>query len=265
MKASNAGKYVILAPHVDDEVIGGFRLLEARQVSDVYYFYELTEERRLEAMHCAKKFGFVPHFQEKVAVAEDKVVLLPSVRDSHPHHKEVSLMGFVLPNAKLYYSVDMARRDLLNEYMQQRKREALLELFPSQVALFVSDDRYHLFEDVSKSDVETTIKVKTRFEGIHSWPDAPDEVGFLRWPHRHLFHVQVELEVYHDDREVEFLLFQREIQAFIAQRPSLGSSSCETICKDILGYVVDHYPRRNCTVDVSEDGENGSSVKYVFR
>ena len=50
-------------------------------------------------------------------------------------------------------------------------------------------------------------------EGIHRYPDAPEGVEFLRHPHRHMFHFRVEIEVFHDDRDIEFILFKRELEA----------------------------------------------------
>ena len=43
-------------------------------------------------------------------------------------------------------------------------------------------------------------------EGIHKYPAALDddrlhEVRFLGYPHRHIFHFKVEIEVFHDDRD----------------------------------------------------------------
>ena len=52
------------------------------------------------------------------------------------------------------------------------------------------------------------IWVTFRKEGIHKYPDAPDGVEFLKYPHRHIFHFRVELEVFHDDRDVEFILLK---------------------------------------------------------
>ena len=41
-------------------------------------------------------------------------------------------------------------------------------------------------------------------EGIHKYPNAPDGVEFLQYPHRHMFHFRVEIDVFHNDRDIEF-------------------------------------------------------------
>ena len=57
--------------------------------------------------------------------------------------------------------------------------------------------------------VKKNIWVTFQKEGIHKYPDAPDEVDFLRYPHRHIFHFKVQIEVFNDDRDIEFFIFKR--------------------------------------------------------
>ena len=99
------------------------------------------------------------------------------------------------------------------------------------------------------------------FEGFHSWPEAPEEVGFLRHPHRHMFQVRAEVEVTHDDRDVEFILLKRRIEQKIQKKLEEGAEvstwSCEMWAKWILR-EFDCY-----RVEVSEDGENGAVVERV--
>ena len=109
--------------------------------------------------------------------------------------------------------------------------------------------------------VDSTIIVKTRFMGIHQWSDAPDEVSFLRHPHRHIFHIKVELPVYHDDRELEYFMVTGIINNMIGNLTSawLKNKSCEHIAKIICNQLCIYY-KRNCSVEVTEDNENGSRV-----
>lgn len=107
------------------------------------------------------------------------------------------------------------------------------------------------------------IFVTTSFPGQHRYEDAPDEVAFLRTPHRHTFHVRAELEVFHDDRELEFLLCQRAINTFILGHFDfdLGTASCEQIAAQIAAFLIRSYGDREVKVEVSEDGENGAIVE----
>jgi hypothetical protein len=110
----------------------------------------------------------------------------------------------------------------------------------------------------------TYIRVKFSFEGQHRWPEAPDEVAFLRNRHRHVFEGHAHIQVNHDDRELEYFMVQRRIHALVLDWPDdLGRASCEEMAKDVLGYLAGLYGSdRNYKVEILEDGENGSVVKY---
>ena len=66
------------------------------------------------------------------------------------------------------------------------------------------------------------IWVTFRKEGIHKYPAALDDpklatgdeydVSFLGHPHRHIFHFKVAIQVFHDDRDIEFIQFKRWIE-----------------------------------------------------
>lgn len=106
-------------------------------------------------------------------------------------------------------------------------------------------------------------------EGIHQYPEAGTnpalaDVSFLQYPHRHMFHVRVELEVFHDDRDLEFILIKRELQGlFTSGVVNFNNSSCEMISDNLHGYISAKYPGRECIIEVSEDGENGSRTIYT--
>lgn len=109
------------------------------------------------------------------------------------------------------------------------------------------------------------IWVTFRKEGIHKYPGAFDLPGveFLANEHRHIFHFRIELQVWHDDREVEFILFKRELEALYSEGTlQLDYKSCEMMADDLAYYIKKKYPGRNIVIEVSEDGENGCRVEY---
>ena len=109
------------------------------------------------------------------------------------------------------------------------------------------------------------IYVTFQKEGIHCWPDAKDMPGveFLANPHRHMFKFRVEIQVFHDDREIEFILFKRELEKRYDEGTlQLDYKSCEMICDDLANTINNKYPNRNIELTVSEDGENGATIKY---
>lgn len=102
------------------------------------------------------------------------------------------------------------------------------------------------------------IRVQVVKEGFHNWPGAPDEVDFLRVRHRHLFYIYAEKPVYHDDRDVEFILFGRQIAAYLDETfgtpMELGASSCERLAVRL----IEQFDLSACSV--FEDDENGAIV-----
>ena len=110
-------------------------------------------------------------------------------------------------------------------------------------------------------------------EGIHCYPiaiDDPllatgdwDDVSFLGYAHRHIFHFRVEIEVTHNDRDIEFIQFKRWLESLYADRTlSLNFKSCEMISDELAAIIKDKYPSREIVISVSEDNENGSVCTY---
>lgn len=173
---STSKNVIILAPHVDDEVIGCYRLLAQGIVSDVVYFEDLTPERIEEAWAAADYFGFNPHFGASelntLPDRDSKTFYAPNVSDLHPHHKYVNVMAKRLLHSR-YYSVDMnVPFDVLTEEEQEGKKQALLTLYPSQRKLLESNDAYHLFESDLRTDLIITKHAENRERGIgNEWPN----------------------------------------------------------------------------------------------
>lgn len=105
------------------------------------------------------------------------------------------------------------------------------------------------------------IFITTSFEGFHSYPEAPEEVSFLKDRHRHMFHVKIWIEVFHDNRDIEFILFKRYIDVLLMSS-DLNDKSCEMICDHLAREIKAMYPNREIKIEVSEDNENGAYKEY---
>ena len=110
-------------------------------------------------------------------------------------------------------------------------------------------------------------------EGIHCFPAAATDpklntgdeydVSFLASPHRHIFHFRVCIDVFHDDRELEFIQFKRWIESLYSGNIlKLNYKSCEMIADDLYLQIAEKYPNRDVWIEISEDGENGCYVEY---
>jgi hypothetical protein len=116
--------------------------------------------------------------------------------------------------------------------------------------------------------IKRHIEISFQKEGIHRYPAAETDprlaaVSFLAHPHRHMFHFYVKLQVFHNDREVEFILFKRELENLYSQNIlQLDYRSCEMMADDLIAYIKEKYPRRIIAVRVYEDNENGAILEY---
>jgi hypothetical protein len=119
------------------------------------------------------------------------------------------------------------------------------------------------------------IWVTFRKEGIHKYPAALNDpnlatgdeydVSFLGYPHRHIFHFRVWISVNHNDRDIEFIQFKRYLEALYSGQENclrLDYKSCEMMSDELHDMISKKYPGREVWIEVSEDGENGSFIKY---
>jgi hypothetical protein len=133
-----------------------------------------------------------------------------------------------------------------------------------------------------KDEAKRQIWVTFQKEGIHCYPAAATDpllntgneydVSFLANPHRHIFHFRVSIDVFHNDRDIEFIQFKRWCESLYNINSSnnnnsssvleLNYKSCEMIADDLYLQIAGKYPGRNITIEVSEDGENGCSITY---
>jgi hypothetical protein len=117
------------------------------------------------------------------------------------------------------------------------------------------------------------IWVTFRKEGIHKYPAAATDpalatgdeydVSFLANEHRHIFYFRVWLGVTHNDRDIEFIQFKRWLEKLYSDAIlQLDYKSCEMMSDDLYDIISKKYPGREIWIEVSEDGENGSFIKY---
>ncbi len=109
-------------------------------------------------------------------------------------------------------------------------------------------------------------------EGVHCYPAAATDpnlktndeydVSFLASPHRHMFHFNVAIQVFHNDRDIEFIQFKRWLDNLYTGVLELNFKSCEMISDDLYEQIASRYPDRDITITVSEDGENGATIYY---
>lgn len=98
---------------------------------------------------------------------------------------------------------------------------------------------------------------------FHRYIKAPKKVIFLRSLHRHIFKFKVYLEVFSNDRDIEFFLFQDYINNLIYELDeNLENRSCEMLANWVAKRIGSIYKNRKIKIEVSEDGENGVEFHY---
>ena len=124
--------------------------------------------------------------------------------------------------------------------------------------------------------IKSSIIIRFQLEGFHNFPKAIElfpEVSFLSERHRHIFHFECKKQVFHDDRDVEFIIFKRKVQSYMIEKfgsskyemnhplfayhCEFGPMSCEMIARDLLEKFELE------SVSVFEDGENGASLERI--
>ena len=131
-----------------------------------------------------------------------------------------------------------------------------------------------------KENAERKIWCTFRKEGIHRYPAAATDpnlctageydVSFLANAHRHIFHFRVWIDVFHNDRDIEFIQFKRWLEnLYSGSGPynenrvlELDFKSCEMLADDLYVQIAARYPERAVWIEVAEDGENGCLIKY---
>jgi hypothetical protein len=124
-----------------------------------------------------------------------------------------------------------------------------------------------------KARASRMIWVTFQREGIHKYPGADTDpalatgdeydVSFLGFPHRHIFHFKVGIQVFHNDRDIEFIQFKRWlVKSFSDGTLQLDHKSCEMVSDDLYEMIATRYHDRNIEITVSEDGENGATIFY---
>lgn len=127
---------------------------------------------------------------------------------------------------------------------------------------------------ITAHNLSKQIFVTFQKEGIHKYPAAltdpnlatggADDVSFLGYPHRHMFHFKVTIDVRHDDRDIEFIQFKRWLESLYATGTlQLDYKSCEMIAVDLNAQIGQRYPDRKVVIEVSEDGENGAIMEFI--
>ena len=103
--------------------------------------------------------------------------------------------------------------------------------------------------------------------GFHRYPASGEDprladVSYLANKHRHLFKFRVEIEIFHNDRELEFHQVLNYCESLYQNQLDIDYKSVEMLADDLYIQLAAKYPERYMAIEVSEDGECGCRIEY---
>lgn len=148
-------KFVVIAPHPDDELIGCFTLFEKGLVEKVIYINSDTK-RGLKAQQLAHKFEFstefvnLKHFSSNYRFNSKKIYLVPALTDIHFLHRVVNIITRLKTKRIGYYTTEMNTffTRVLDKKTAERKRKTLDKYYHDQKSLWQYEWKYFLFEGI---------------------------------------------------------------------------------------------------------------------
>lgn len=109
---------------------------------------------------------------------------------------------------------------------------------------------------------QVSIVVVFAMPGFHCYPEAPEDVSFLRDRHRHLFHFRSYFRVSHNNRDLEYFQQAAKVKKVLAEEFGEPCEFNHMSCEMIASWLLCRFEQEACyKVEVSEDGENGSIVE----
>jgi hypothetical protein len=157
---------LIIAPHIDDELIGCWSVFNNPENNiSVVWLCELTDTRKHEGLTLKglSVNGWIKASIDRLEFGQENVthiiegykpeeVYVTSRKDSHIEHKIAN--SLFRKYATHFYSVDMVGARYIGEEESKLKRYALDVTFPSQMSLWATNAKYYLFESIAQCDFE---------------------------------------------------------------------------------------------------------------
>jgi len=121
---------------------------------------------------------------------------------------------------------------------------------------------------INPTALKRNIKIQFLKEGLHRYPraatdEALESVKYLGDTHFHYFYFYVTVQVFHNDRDLEFQMFRRWCESLYRDGVmEIDFQSCEMLSENLINQINDKYPGRDITVEVYEDNINGAVLHY---
>jgi LmbE family N-acetylglucosaminyl deacetylase len=141
---------IVLAPHLDDEVIGCYSVLET--ISDVIYFS--NDYRRFIPKVVGINYTHIDDCDMTyMLLNQERLIYAPCSYDYHPLHRHVNKYArLTIPFQQLrYYSIEMNHPQLEEEDDPHGKKRLLESIYRTEN--MTQDAKYYLFRSIKEYDI----------------------------------------------------------------------------------------------------------------
>ncbi len=149
-------KFVIVAPHADDEIIGCWELIRDKLVHSVLFSNQVTKVEIQRARTWLSEHDCIAAYYSSLpAFSVDKIYLFPDpMYETHPMHRKFGAIGERLLREKnadvWFYSINMNAPYIREVVGPAFKLKALNLVYPHKSSLWKYDHKYFLFEGYTK-------------------------------------------------------------------------------------------------------------------
>ena len=144
MEQKLKNKHIIIAPHLDDEIIGCYSILD--KIDLIIYH---TKDYRETAIKDNPKYIHFGTFLYNYTLHKSCTIYLPSKYDYHPRHNYLTQVYKKYKCKKMYYSVEMNVPWLEEEEDPGSKQALFDKLYPDED---MKSDKYFLFKSIKPYD-----------------------------------------------------------------------------------------------------------------
>jgi hypothetical protein len=146
-------KYIIIAPHADDEIIGCYELLATGMVKSVLFPDETAlKEAEKSSEHFLFSRGHIED-EDYYKSLEITYVFPDPYFETHPKHRELGSLGESLLRQHrhvIFYSTTMSAPYIHEVTQPALKRQCLNKLYPTKKDLWAYEHKFFLFEGYNK-------------------------------------------------------------------------------------------------------------------
>lgn len=110
--------------------------------------------------------------------------------------------------------------------------------------------------------MKKSVIIKFEIDGFHFYENAPIEVSFLQYLHRHTFIISAGFNVTDLNREKEIFIERQRIKNYLIEKFGLPCYFYEMSCEMIANNILEEFQKDNMQwCEVWEENTGGSKIE----